>query len=190
MRTGGARGGAVSRACYKAVSNGRSHQSSLLSSCFRSVLEQGLIPHVCGARPPGPPPIKHAPVSRPLLVRCPSLLMLALQRQAAASHASFNSVSPSVRSSSDTAACSASVPRILPPPPPPRATRTGVARGRRRRTTRAARAASLRAQLRARQLPPPLIMEKKKHTIIMMFSSNNMKSSTGNQNGKIIILGK
>ena len=63
MRTGGARG----RACHKAASHGRSHQSagccSLLSSCFRSVPEQGLILLVCGARPP---PIKHAPVSRPL----------------------------------------------------------------------------------------------------------------------------
>jgi len=33
-----------------------------------------------------------------------------------------------------------------------------------------------------------LIMEKKKYT--SMFSSKNMKSSTGNQNGKIEIQGK
>jgi hypothetical protein len=53
-----------------------------------------------------PPPHARAPASRPLLHRCTSLLMPALQRQAAASHASSSSGSPSMRSSSDTASSS------------------------------------------------------------------------------------
>ena len=63
-----------------------------------------------------PPPHARAPASRPLQDRCTSLLMPALQRQAAVSPASSSSGSPSMRSLSDTAACSASVP----PPSPAR----------------------------------------------------------------------